>query len=132
VAILLVFFFHAFVRWPDLVPYGHAYSNIFQYGLFGVRLFFMISGFVILLTLEKRTGFVDFMLRRWLRLFPAMLIASIVLFATAPLFPERPGGMPTLRDLIPGLTLIDPVVWLLHFDELSPRGNKLLQTRCRI
>jgi peptidoglycan/LPS O-acetylase OafA/YrhL len=117
VAILLVFFFHAFARWPDLVPYGHAYSEIplFQYGLFGVRLFFMISGFVILLTLEKCSGFADFMLRRWLRLFPAMLIASIVLFATAPLFPERPGGMPTVRDLLPGLTLIDPIVWLHVF-----------------
>ena len=54
-AILMVFFVHAFVRWPDLVPYGNTYSNIplFQYGMFGVRLFFMISGFVILLTLEK-------------------------------------------------------------------------------
>jgi len=113
-AILSVFVFHAFSRWPDLVPYGHAYADfpIFKYGLFGVRLFFMISGFVILMTLEKCTGFADFMLRRWLRLFPAMLIASIALFATAPLFPERPGGMPVLRDLIPGLTLIDPLVWL--------------------
>jgi len=117
VAILLVFFFHAFARWPDLVPYGHAYGSVplFEYGLFGVRLFFMISGFVILLTLEKCAGFVDFMLRRWLRLFPAMLIASLLLFASAPLFPERPGGMPTLRDLLPGLTLVDPIVWLHVF-----------------
>jgi peptidoglycan/LPS O-acetylase OafA/YrhL len=110
VAILSVVLFHAYARYPQIVPYGNEYSEIvfFKYGRLGVHLFFMISGFVILMTLEKTTNFFQFMYRRWLRLFPAMLIVSILVFATARmLFPERPQGIPVLRDLLPGLTFID-------------------------
>ena len=54
VAILLVLLFHAFARWPDLVPYGDQYQSVplFRVGFIGVNLFFIISGFVILMTLE--------------------------------------------------------------------------------
>ena len=55
VAILLVLLFHAFARWPDLVPYGDQYQSVplFRVGFIGVNLFFIISGFVILMTLES-------------------------------------------------------------------------------
>ena len=48
VAIILVILFHAFGRWPDLVPYGEYYAqlSIVQYGWVGVELFFIISGFI--------------------------------------------------------------------------------------
>jgi len=109
VAILWVILFHAYVRWPNLVAYGNKYSDVmfFKYGWLGVDLFFMISGFVILMTLEKTTDFFQFMYRRWLRLFPAMLIVSLLVFTTArAVFPERPSGIPVFRDLLPGLTFI--------------------------
>ncbi len=48
------------------------------------------------------------MLRRWIRLFPAMLICSCIVFLTAPLFPERPLGQPALSSMAPGLLFIDP------------------------
>jgi peptidoglycan/LPS O-acetylase OafA/YrhL len=110
VAITLVILYHAFVRYPNLVPFGDRFSGvpIFRFGWLGVELFFLISGFVIYMTLEKCLGFRDFMLRRWLRLFPAMLICSVFLFLTASAFPERPMGQPVARDLLPGLTFIDP------------------------
>lgn len=113
VAILLVAFYHAFARWPDIVPYGNSLASflIFQYGWLGVQLFFLISGFVIFMTLERCTSFPVFILRRWLRLFPAMLICSTIIYLTAPLFPERPLGQPSFYDLIPGLTFIDPDWW---------------------
>ncbi len=113
VAILLVLLFHAFARWPDLVPYGDQYQSVplFRVGFIGVNLFFIISGFVILMTLEKCASFKIFFARRWLRLFPAMLICSAIIFATAPLFPERPLGQPMWRDLLPGMTFIDPAIW---------------------
>lgn len=113
VAILLVVFFHAFTRWPELVPYGDAYAHVFlfEYGRYGVQLFFLVSGFVILMTLEKCQGTRTFMYRRWLRLFPAMLICSVIIFATAPLFSARPSGAPSLTGLLPGLTFIDPIWW---------------------
>ncbi len=110
VAILMVIFYHAYARWPNSVPYGNQYSEIMfiKYGWLGVELFFMISGFVILMTLEKCTNLFQFIYRRWLRLFPAMFIVSMLVFSTARLlFVERPDGIPELRDLLPGLTFID-------------------------
>ncbi len=114
VAILLVLMFHAFSRWPELVPYGNDYSEfpLFKYGYLGVQLFFLISGFVILMTLEKCNNVPSFIYRRWLRLFPAMLICSLIIFLTAGIFTERPNGQPELIDLMAGLSFIDPYIWL--------------------
>lgn len=112
-AILLVFGFHAFSRWPNLLPYGDNYAEIalFKYGWLGVELFFLISGFVILMTLEKSQTASNFLYKRWLRLFPAMLLISLLVFATAGFFHERPAGSPNAFDLLPGLTFIEPDWW---------------------
>jgi peptidoglycan/LPS O-acetylase OafA/YrhL len=112
-AILLVVLFHAYARWPEVVPYGDRFSRfpIFSYGWLGVELFFMISGFVIFLTLDKCGSFLEFITRRWLRLFPAMLACSLLIWLTASFVPERPAGLPTADQLIPGLTFIKSV-WL--------------------
>jgi peptidoglycan/LPS O-acetylase OafA/YrhL len=113
VAILLVALYHAYARWPTYVPYGTRFSDfpIFKYGNLGVELFFLLSGFVILMTLEKCATPLAFMVRRWLRLFPAMLICSFFVFFTASFFPERPGGAPTWESLLPGLTFVDHSWW---------------------
>jgi peptidoglycan/LPS O-acetylase OafA/YrhL len=113
IAISAVLLFHIFARWPNFYPYGDKYLNfpVFAYGWLGVYLFFIISGFVIFMTLERCVNFREFILRRWLRLFPAMLICSLLIFLSAPWFPERPAGSPTWRDILPGLTLIDPIWW---------------------
>ena len=113
IAILLVLLYHAYTRWPKIVPYGHDFANfpLFSNGWLGVNLFFMISGFVILMTLDKCKTFSEFLYRRWLRLFPAMLICSLIIFSTATFFSERPAGLPVMRDLLPGLTFIEPS-WL--------------------
>jgi peptidoglycan/LPS O-acetylase OafA/YrhL len=113
IAIILVIMFHAYSRWPELIPYGNTYGNfpLFKYGYLGVDLFFMISGFVILMTLEKCNNAKEFIYKRWLRLFPAMLICSIITFCTSGFFSERPKGQPELKDLIPGLAFIEPYLW---------------------
>lgn len=112
-AILLVTLYHAYARWPDLVPYKAQFAEVplFKYGWLGVELFFLISGFVILMTLEKCSSPREFMLRRWLRLFPAMLVCTLFVFATAGFFSERPGGSPPWESMLPGLTFIEPDWW---------------------
>jgi peptidoglycan/LPS O-acetylase OafA/YrhL len=109
-AILLVICFHAYSRWPSIVPYGNRFASLilFKEGFLGVQLFFLISGFVILMTLEKSANFYNFIYKRWIRLFPAMLVATILVFVTAAYLPERPIGIPTLKNIIPGLIFIHP------------------------
>lgn len=110
VAIVSVLLYHAYARWA---PDQSSLSRLFGWGWLGVELFFIISGFVIFLTLDRCVSFGQFMGKRWLRLFPAMLIASVAIFLTAPLI-DRPFGPPSLMQLIPGLTFIDDK-WLTPF-----------------
>ncbi len=112
-AILLVIGFHAYARWPSLVPYTDHYANVplFKFGWVGVELFFLVSGFVILMTLEKCASAGEFMWRRWLRLFPAMFVCSLLIFFTSGFFAGRPDGAPSAVSLLPGMTFIEPSWW---------------------
>ena len=112
IAILLVVFYHAYSRWSTHVPYGDQWGDIplIKFGYMGVELFFLISGFVILMTLEKSPNPVVFLYKRWLRLFPTMLICSVIIFVTLPLLPLRPSGSRSLIDILPSLTFIDPII----------------------
>ncbi len=104
VAIILVVFFHAYGNPYQFgrYPYGDTFAGVISYGWVGVQLFFMISGFVIFMTLEKCRNFQEFICRRWLRLFPAMLMCSLIIYLTVPLFPDRFLGPGFLKDLFRG------------------------------
>ena len=57
--------YHAYSRWLEILPYSSGQMNIiFNYGWLGVHLFFLISGFVIFLTLDKSSNFITFMFKR--------------------------------------------------------------------
>ncbi|QDY43972.1 acyltransferase family protein [Candidatus Pantoea soli] len=109
-AILMVIAYHAYARWPELLPFVAATQHIplFSFGWVGVQLFFMISGFVIFMTLDKSHSYSSFLQKRWLRLFPAMLIASVLLFIADGFFPEWSLMTPYVKNLLPGLIFINP------------------------
>ncbi|MBV8474028.1 MAG: acyltransferase, partial [Hyphomicrobiales bacterium] len=113
IAIALVLLFHAYARWPNLYAYGDEFVGYkwLNTGSAGVHLFFVISGFVILMSLEKAETFTSFLYRRWIRLFPAMLVCTILIVSTAPLFANRPNGDIGHFDWLPGLTLIGDEAW---------------------
>jgi len=108
-AILLVLLFHTYSRWPDFMPWATVHKDffLFKFGHLGVELFFLISGFVIYMTLEKCRSFSEFMYRRWLRLFPAMLIGTALVYLSSYYLIERPNGEATLLNTLPGLLFID-------------------------
>ena len=88
VAILLVMGFHYFYHLESfyykstLYPYGETFSSvlIFKYGYMGVELFFIISGFVIAMTLEASRSVIDFVIRRFARIWPALIVSAILTF----------------------------------------------------
>lgn len=122
IAILLVVCFHYFSRWTpprdevNRYPYGDLLSTVplFNYGYMGVELFFIISGFVIALTLLNTEHWPAFVARRFARLYPAMLLASLLTYACKLAFPAL--QLPfSATDLLPGLTFIQPEVWQAVF-----------------
>jgi peptidoglycan/LPS O-acetylase OafA/YrhL len=74
-AALSVVIYHS-TAWYDAGEPGHASPGVlfvFPYGKFGVELFFMISGFVIFMTLERTSNVYNFIVSRIARLYPAFV-----------------------------------------------------------
>ena len=113
IAITLVVLFHCYgPLWADFLPFGDRYANFVGFGWSGVYLFFLISGFVILMTLEKSRSLVDFASRRWLRLFPAMFVGSLIVLAFDRLFAAGPSADRNIINLLPGWLFASPT--LIH------------------
>lgn len=96
---------------------GHLDQPAFQltFGHYGVQLFFMISGFVIFMTLEKTRTASDFVVSRFSRLYPAYwaAIAISALFVyTIGLSSQR---IP-LVDLAANLTMFQQLLHFRHLD----------------
>jgi peptidoglycan/LPS O-acetylase OafA/YrhL len=114
-AVMSVLFFHFTYRWGFLLPSSRFYGNFAEYGSLGVKFFFVISGFVISYTLENTDTPRSFFINRFIRLFPPLLLCSLITIAVAAfmdtgnLFPaaHQPG------NLLPSLTLTNPKIWSL-------------------
>jgi len=85
IAILMVMLFH-YYSYFEGTYYHYNAPRILHYGSLGVQLFFIISGFVISMTLTSSLNFIQFMKKRLIRLFPGMLICSCITFTIFLLF----------------------------------------------
>jgi peptidoglycan/LPS O-acetylase OafA/YrhL len=106
VAVLLVVFHHYFYTLPQFYPYGGTFTKVpfFQYGYLGVYLFFIISGFVIALTLQSCERPRDFALKRFARIWPALVVCSTLTFVvgwlcSSPFSQMSPQQIPTFCPL---------------------------------
>lgn len=130
VAILSVLAFHYTVRWqpPDnasnIYGYRETYSPLLNVGGLGVHLFFVISGLVIAMTLERSKDAWEFAARRFARLYPAFLIAAITTFLVTSLIPI-PEFRRSFGDFLATLTMdpadlhhsaIDGAYWSLAWE----------------
>ena len=88
----------------------HFSPNIFKYGYIGVQLFFIISGFVIFLTLEKTKYFFTFWKNRFIRLYPSMVFASLLTYAVISFWDHSfifPGSH-NFKNLLPAFLFLNP------------------------
>lgn len=116
IAITAVALFHYFALWaPPLkqvsaYPYGERFSHVFlfRFGYFGVELFFLISGFVITLTMQSCDSFYEYGVKRFVRLCPALVFCTLILYVLTATVGTLPALTPHLADLLPSLTTIGP------------------------
>lgn len=118
---------------PGFFSFDYALANplIYNFGAMRVPLFFIISGFVISLTIKNCSSIWEFGKRRWLRLFPSVFLISFIILWMQPLFPNNEYTK-TPADLLPGILMIDswflnklfgyqgnsisPVLWTLYIE----------------
>lgn len=125
-ALSVIFFHYAFrgAAADNKTIFSYAeYMPFAKYGYLGVELFFMISGFVILLT-ASRVSVIEFIRSRAIRLYPAFWVCSTITFIfTLLLGGERFSA--TIGQYLTGLTLlgdflgvrpIDGVYWSIFVE----------------
>lgn len=94
-------------------------SEITKFGYLGVPLFFMISGYVILLSASHRTAF-EFAIARLVRLYPVYWTCIVITLITTYLYGQYDysvgqilANLTMLNDYL-GYESIDGVYWTLH------------------
>jgi peptidoglycan/LPS O-acetylase OafA/YrhL len=115
IAALMVVGYHYTTRFQKL--YGHPGGPPFAapWGLHGVSLFFLISGFVIFMTLERTRDWRDFLVSRFARLYPAYW-AAVLLTAAAVTLGALPHRGTTLPRVLVNLTMTQEWLHVPHVD----------------
>jgi peptidoglycan/LPS O-acetylase OafA/YrhL len=105
VAALSVVFYHYTTRFDQVFVHSTPLAFNFPFGYLGVQLFFIISGFVIFLTLDAAKTPTDFVVSRFSRLYPTYwvaLLASWLALRAA----DLPGFTPSVGELIANVTMV--------------------------
>ena len=137
IAALAVVAYHYTTRYLELYATGPRPSFSAPHGHLGVNLFFIISGFVIFMTLARTRQPMDFIVSRLSRLFPAYWAAVLLTFAVTSTW-GLPGKEVTVTQALANLTMIhnlfkvphvDGVYWTLEVELLFYAGMLLLFIR---
>lgn len=114
-AALSVVFFHFTLRYRQLFGAPDGIWFDFPHGDYGVHLFFMLSGYVIFMTLDRTRTARDFVVARFARLYPAYWAAMLVTFVVV-----RTAGLPGqevgIKDLLVNLTMVQSLLDVPHVD----------------
>ncbi|TWT38057.1 Acyltransferase family protein [Posidoniimonas corsicana] len=114
-AAVAVVLFHFTTRFDELFGRSTTLGWSAPLGEYGVDLFFMLSGFVILLTLERTSGWFSFAWGRFSRLYPAYWAALALTFAVVTWF-GLPGQEVSLRDAALNLSMVQSILGAEHVD----------------
>ena len=134
VAALAVVLFHYTTRFAELYRPSTATAFSVPWGFYGVNLFFIISGFVIFMTLDRARRPMDFVVSRFSRLYPTYWAAIALTFAVVHLL-GLPGKEVDLLTAVKNLSMlqglfgvpaVDSVYWTLEIELLFYAGMLLL------
>jgi len=109
VAALAVVFYHYTTRF-SIKFNNDIISNVieFNYGHYGVQLFFVISGFVIFMSIEKVKSPFEFLYKRFVRLYPTFWMSLFLTFFLLLLFgPDL--IIPKYSQLLVNLTMVPKI-----------------------
>jgi peptidoglycan/LPS O-acetylase OafA/YrhL len=114
-AALSVLLFHYLTRFGELHRDAQHPAIGWSLGSYGMQFFFMISGFVICMTLERTRRSLDFVVSRFSRLYPVYWASIIVTTAVVWTF-GLPGLEVPLRDTIANLTMVQTMLGFQSVD----------------
>lgn len=115
VAAFLVVISHLSFSYHKLFPQAQAPSVALHIDLFAVLMFFMISGFVILMTLERSKTALDFVVSRFSRLYPAYWACVLITFGVVAWF-GLAGHERTFTEMLVNLTMVQGLFHVPHVD----------------
>jgi peptidoglycan/LPS O-acetylase OafA/YrhL len=125
VAVILVVFFHYTYGFARVMhPHSPGLAATFYAGNFGVELFFIISGYVILMTVERSPNLYTFAVGRFSRLYPpfvfaVLFTASVTIFTGFQVGVVQPADVPANFVMITyllGIKPVDTVYWTLSYE----------------
>ena len=114
-AALSVVLFHYTTRYDAIFGRSGRLAAGFPWGDYGVDLFFMLSGFVILRSLDRTTFAGDFLVGRFARLYPAYWAAAAITFAVVSLC-GLPGQEVGLGEAAFNATMLQRLLGARHID----------------
>lgn len=126
IAALVVVLYHYSTQYDKV--FGHIktdYVTMFSLGHYGVQLFFIISGFVIYMSIMKVSSVKDFIIKRSFRLYPAYIFAVIITFIVVSLstmdylkvsLSDAMINFTMFQGFIPGVDNVDGVYWTLRVE----------------
>jgi peptidoglycan/LPS O-acetylase OafA/YrhL len=116
-AALAVALFHYSTHYANEI--GHLTPPAFGFppGNYAVQLFFMISGYVIFMTLERTRTAMDFVVSRFSRLFPAYWMAIILTASIAYAIggPDK-SPEPSWSQILVNFTMVQEILGFEHLD----------------
>lgn len=125
-AVILVVLYHYTTRYEEI--YGHKkvdYLLDVSYGHYGVELFFMISGFVIFLSLNNISSPKEFIIKRVIRLYPVYIVSVTITFLSVRIYSlterevtlfEAIINLSMFQAYLPSIRHVDGAYWSLSVE----------------
>lgn len=116
IAVIIVFLYHYTYAYNYSFKSFEETNFLFLYGELGVQLFFIISGFVIFMSLENTTSVSNFFISRFTRLYPTYWFSIIITVLFTLSYPIPNFTDYSIKQILMNLTMIQGIFKIPHID----------------